>query len=138
MEHLGEQQGELVAAEPRRRVGAAQALVQAPGDLDEHRVAGRMSVLGVDPPEVLEVDGDDAHHVAFGVALEQRSLDAVDEEHAVGELRERVVKGAIGKLALERGEPDQPVVKAAALDRSGRPGSQAPGGADRRRADSRA
>ena len=76
-----------------------------------------MSVLGVDPPEVLEIDGDDAHHVALGVAFEQRALDAVDEEHAVGELRERIVERAIGELALERGEPEQRVVEAAALDR---------------------
>ena len=119
VEHLGQEQGEFVATEPRRGIGAAQALVQAVRDLDEHRVAGRVSVLGVDPPEVLEVDGDDAHDVAFGVALEQRALDAVDEEDAVGELGERVVKGAIGELALERGEPQQRIVQAAAFDGQG-------------------
>ena len=37
MQHLGEQQRELVAAEPRCGVGAAEALVQAPGDLDRAR-----------------------------------------------------------------------------------------------------
>ncbi len=115
VEYLRKQQGERIAAEPRRRVRAAQALVQASRDLDEHRVSDRMSVLGVDPPEVLEVNGDDAHHVAFGVAFEQRALDAVDEEDTVGELRQRVVKGAIRKLALERGKAHQLFVKAAAF-----------------------
>ena len=36
---------------------------------------------------------------------------------AVGELRERVVEGSISELALKRGEPHQPVMEAAALDR---------------------
>ena len=78
-----------------------------------------MAVLLVDPPEVLEVDVDDAHHVPLRIALEQRALDPVDEEHAVGELGQRVVEGTIRQLVLERGQSQQPVVEAAALDGEG-------------------
>ena len=108
-----------MAAKSSGRVGAAQALVQPSGDLDEDRIAGRVSMLGVDSPEVLEFHRDHAHHVALPISLGERSLDAVDEQHAVGELGERVVKRAIGKLALKSGEPEQPLVQAASLDGHG-------------------
>ena len=124
LEHLGEEQGEFVATESSGGVGAAQALVEASGDLDEDCVAGRMSVFGVDPPEVLEVDRDDADHMALRVTLDECSLDAINEEHAIGELGERVVKRAIGKLALESGEPEEPLMQAASLDRQSDDGRQ--------------
>ena len=116
MEHLGKEQREFITTEPGSGVGPAEALVEAMRHLDEHRVSGGMSALGIDPPEVLEVDGDDAHDMTLGVALEQRPLNAVDEQHAIGELRERVVEGTIGELTLECGEPDERLVEAAALD----------------------
>ena len=95
MQHFGQEQRELVAAEPGSSVGPAQALVEPAGDLDEHGVPGGVAVLGVDAPEVLEIDGDDAHDMALRVAFEEGSLHAVDEEDAVGELRERIVEGSI-------------------------------------------
>jgi hypothetical protein len=110
MQHFGEQQCELVATEPGGHIGPAQALVQPVSDLDEDGVTRGTAVFGVDAPEVLEVDRDDTHHIALRVAFEKRALHAVEEEGAVGELCERIVERAVGQLALERGEPYQPVV----------------------------
>ena len=64
------------------------------------------------------------HRVALRVTLDECSLDAIDEKHAVGELGERVVKRAIGELALESGEPEEPFMQAASLDRQGDDGRQ--------------
>src|SRR6202035_5848034 len=72
-----------------------------------------------DAPEVLEIDGDDAHQLPLRVTLEQGSLDAIDEEQPVGKLGQRIVKRTVGELGLERTEREQRVMEAAALDRQG-------------------
>ena len=117
MEHLGQQQCELVAAETRGGVGSTQALVQPAADLDEHRIARGVSVLGVDPAEIREVDVDDADDVALRVAFEQRALDPVDEQSRIGEMGERIVEGAVRELVLQRRQPQERVVQPASLDR---------------------
>ena len=56
----GEEQRELVAAEPERLA----ALAKAGRDLSEHLVAGRVAVLVVDPLEVVDVEEADGHEPA--------------------------------------------------------------------------
>ena len=78
-----------------------------------------MTVLRVDAAESVQVRVQDGHHVALLVAVQQRLLDAVDEEHAVGQLGERIVEGAVGELGLQRGDAHQRVVQPAALQGHG-------------------
>ncbi len=117
MQHFRQKHRELIATQPGSGIGTAQAFLQPASDLDQHGVTGRTPELGVDPAEVGEIDGDDADHVALRVTLEQRSLHPIDEQRRIGEMRERIVEGAVGKLVLQCGEPQQRVVQTAPIDR---------------------
>ena len=61
-----------------------------------------MAVLCVDAAEPVEVDVQDRDQVSLRIAMEQRLFDAINEQHSVGELGERVVEGAVGELTLQR------------------------------------
>ena len=54
-----DQDGELVSAEARGRVGRAHGLEQASGDLPQHLVARGVAEAVVDRLEVVEVEEDD-------------------------------------------------------------------------------
>ena len=107
---------------PPRRVAvsqAADAAVQAPRDLLQHRVALGVAERVVDVLEVVEVEEDHRERRAAAPAARQRLLDAVAQQHAVREAGERVVAGLVQQPALERlAVADVAGVQDDALDRA--------------------
>ena len=109
---LLQQQPELVAAEAGDRVGRADRFAQACGDADQQVVAGLVAERVVDLLEVVDVDEQDRGERA-GVPADalERLLEAVGEQHAVGQAGERIVQRAVLHrvlcvLALDRVRED--------------------------------
>ena len=75
-----EQQQELVAADARQHVAAAQPLGDALGDLQEQRVADGVAVVVVDVLEIVQVDEGERKPV---LRLAQNEVDALADENAV-------------------------------------------------------
>ena len=92
---LLDQDGELVAAEARDRVGRAQAGLEAGRDRLEELVAGPVAERVVDRLEVVDVDEEDADRVAASRGAADCEREAVEEEGAVGHAGERVVEGLV-------------------------------------------
>ena len=99
--HVLEQDRELVAAEARRGVAGPELVAQPVGRGHEQLVAGGVAEAVVDRLEPVEVED---HHrerpLAPGEAGD-RVVDAVGEQGAVGQLRQRVVERPVAELALE-------------------------------------
>ena len=87
-----EQHGELVAAEAGHRVAVPGRLDQALRAPVQHAVADGVAVGVVDALEVVEVDEDHGDAAAVPLAHGHGMLDAVAEQRAVGEERQRVVQ----------------------------------------------
>ena len=84
---VGEQHGELVAAEPRGGVGLAQARGDAPRDAAQQAVADRVAERVVDRLEAVEVDEEHRELLAAAPRRGDRLGEPVVEERAVGEAR---------------------------------------------------
>ncbi len=95
-----EQHGELVAAEARDRVAVAGRLDQALGAAVQHAVAGRMAIGVIDALEVVEVHEQDRDATPVAPADGDRVLEAVPEQRAVGQQRQRVVQREALELLL--------------------------------------
>ena len=93
-----QQDRELVAAEAGDGVGGANRDPEAPCDLLQDLVAGRVAEAGL---EVVEVDEDDGDVREATLRPHQRVLDTVGEERAVREVGDRVVEGLVCELLLE-------------------------------------
>ena len=100
--HPVEQHGELVAAEPRHRVRRTDGGRQPLRHLPQHAIAGRVAQAVVDRLEVVQVDEHHRHRRCRSLRADERVLDAVREERAVGEVRDRIVERLVGELILER------------------------------------
>ena len=98
---LGHEHGELVAAEPGDRVVLAQSLSEAPSDLSQHLVAGRVAERVVDLLEPIQVHYEHGQLTAALLRLGDRLSDALVKEGAIGEPGERVVQGVIANLPLD-------------------------------------
>ena len=97
-----EQDGELVAAQPRQRVARPQAALQPPRGADQQLVAGLVSQAVVDRLEAIEIE---VQHREQRIAQHppramKQVLQAIDEQRAVREIRERIVEGAVLQLLL--------------------------------------
>ena len=99
--HVLEQDRELVAAESRGGVAAAQAVVDALGDRHEQVIAGGVAEAVVDRLEVVHVEEEHGDPARLAHPAGKRVLDAIREQRTVGKARERVVEGAVGELILE-------------------------------------
>jgi len=97
-----EQDGELVAAQPRGEVVLAHAGGDPLGDLDEQLVTGAVPEAVVDRLEVVQVEHQDGRGrpAAVGDGL----VDAADQQRAVGQSGERVVRGVMAQPLLELAE----------------------------------
>ena len=84
-----EQDGELVAAKPGRKVRAPDHTGEAIGDRHKEAVPGCMSLRIVDDLEVVEVQEE--HDRAF--APSETLFDCLGEEDPVREARQRIVVG---------------------------------------------
>ena len=96
-----EEDGELVATEPRDRVARADRSLEAAPDFLKDRVAGRMAEAVVDGLEVVEVDEHDSDRRAAATRALDGVVDSVGEQRAVGEARHGVVERLVGELILE-------------------------------------
>ena len=97
--HLGHDDGELVAAQARDRVGLARAAAQALADQFQQLVADRMAERVVDALELVEIEAE--HRQAFAAfdAFEL-VLQRLAQQHAVWQVGQRVVARHVGDLAL--------------------------------------
>ena len=93
-----EQQCELVTAEPCHRVALTHAAAESLGDVDQHGVAGRVTEAVVDGLEPVEVDEQQRDAGAAAPRHLQCVLDAVEQQAAVGKVREQVVAGEVGHV----------------------------------------
>ena len=92
---------ELVAAEPGHGVAGSDGFDEAPCDLVQEHVAGRVAETVVDGLETVEVqEQHDGAGGGAGVAM-QGVLDAVDEQRTVGEIGETVVERLMGERRLD-------------------------------------
>ena len=96
---LGEvldQDRELVAAQPRDRVGLAQAVAEPLRHDRQQAVAGAMAEAIVDRLEAVEVEDHDREQALVAPRPGQRALEAVLEQRAVGEARSARRTGPAG------------------------------------------
>jgi hypothetical protein len=96
-----EQDGEFVAAEPGHRVAPAHRVLQPGGDLAQEGVTRGMAERVVDRLEVVEVDGQHGERRSRPARPAQGMLEAVGEQGAIGQARERIVEGLMGEGSLE-------------------------------------
>ena len=85
----GEEDGELVPAEPERLA----ALAESGRQLRQHLVAAGMAVAVVDPLEVVDVDQADAERIALLARVGELALEPIVEMAVVAESRKRVGQG---------------------------------------------
>ena len=91
------QHGELVAAEAGQGVDGAQRPAQPMGHTLEEPVAHLVAEAVVDELEAVEVEEHERHAVVLALGPAQRQLQAVHEQHAVGEPGELVVHRSVGQ-----------------------------------------
>ena len=97
-----EQHRELVAAETGHRVVGAQARFQPPRHFHEEVVAGREAQGLVDRLEPVDVEEEHRERPSRALStLEQRALQAVEEQAPVGEAGEAVVQRRVQQLVLQ-------------------------------------
>ena len=102
---VGEQHGELVAAEPGDRVGGRERALQPPAHLDEQAVAVVVAESVVDLLELVEVHDDERHRFGRARRALQRLAQPVVEQRAVGQTGQPVVQ----RLAAQDLGGDDPV-----------------------------
>ena len=91
---------EFVAAHPRDGVGVADQGAQPLGDDLQQLVAGRMAERIVDGLELIEIEVVNRHHLLAMNALAQRLFEPLVQQHAIGEIGQRVVVRHIFDLDL--------------------------------------
>ena len=96
-----DQDGELVAAQPRHRVGAPGAGQEPLGRRDEQPVALGVAQAVVHGLEVVEVEEQHRHRRAAPLRQRQRVAHPVAEQRPVGEPGERVVERLVDELLLQ-------------------------------------
>ena len=91
---------ELVAAEPRNGVADADDLADALGGLTKQHITGLVTEAVVHHLEVVEVEEQHRERAAPPADEVDRVLGAVEEEHAIREVGERVVGGLVRELGF--------------------------------------
>ena len=99
---------ELVAAQARHGVRRAHRVVQARADLDEQLVARLMAERVVDRLELVDVEQQHGDGRLEALGAREGLLDAVEEQRAVRQARQRVVQRLVAHhrlraLAVQRG-----------------------------------
>ena len=97
---------ELVAAEPRHQVVAAQRVRQPQRDVADQFVADRMAERVVDVLEMVEVDIEHRGRRRAGAHLFDHRLQPLAEENAVGQAAERIVHGKMAQPRFAGGDGD--------------------------------
>jgi len=79
-----EQDGELVAAEPRDGIAGPDARLEALAECHQQLIANLVAEGVVDVLEAVQIQEHDGHADFVPARASQRVLDAVHKEHAVG------------------------------------------------------
>jgi len=96
--HLLDQDRELVAAQPRDRVGRSHALRDPLGGKRQQPVTGAVSEAVVDGLEPVEITEQDTGLMTRPVGARQRVSQPVKQERPVRQPRERVVEGLMQRV----------------------------------------
>ncbi len=99
--HLGEEDGELVAAEPCHQVRLADALLQRCGDLLQQGVAGVVAQGVVDGLEAVQVDIEHRQRLSVAPRQGDALVAVLGEEAPVRQARQGVVVGELMDLRFE-------------------------------------
>ena len=92
---------ELIAAEPRDRVGSPHAVAESLTDGDQKLIAGSMAEGIVDVLEVIDVEQKHREGLAAGALRRvERVRDTIEEQRAVRKSGQRIVKRIVDELAL--------------------------------------
>ena len=115
-----EQDGELVAAEPRRKLPGRTLPRSRSAKRDEELVSGGVAEVVVDRLEAVEVDEEHHRLGSFGRCTLERLVHAAVEQATVREAGERVVEGLVPELGLEVGELGQRLLELLVLEQQRR------------------
>src|SRR5712664_928067 len=97
--HVLEQDGELVAAEPRHRIAGAQRGLEPAAHLDEELVSEHVAEAVVDHLEAVDVQHQHREAGLVPPLLQREAvLEAVEEERAVGQAGEGIVERVVEQL----------------------------------------
>ena len=97
-----DQDGELVAAEAGRRLGAAQALADALRGLDQEPVAGEVAEAVVHELELVDVEEEHRDLAVGPLRPRERVVESIDEEGAIREARERIGQRLADRVGRSR------------------------------------
>ncbi len=95
----GHQQHELIAADACDRIGGTYQSRQAAGDLLQELIAGCMSQGIVHEFEAVEIAHHQRERPPIAVGPRHRLRQTIIEEYAIGQPRERIVRGEMPQLA---------------------------------------
>jgi hypothetical protein len=98
---LGEQDGELVAAQAGEHVGLAEPVLQRDADDADQLVARAVARGVVVELEVVEVEDQERDLLAIALAEREHALEVLEEAAPVEQVGDRVVVGEVVELALE-------------------------------------
>src|SRR5262249_42583916 len=116
---VGDEDGELVAAEPRRQVGRTEVLADSLADGRQEGVARRVAERVVDELEVIEVQEDHRRDAARWIRRREAPPEPLREQRAVRKTRERVVVRLVPQLFLELRERGERLLQLAVLEGNG-------------------
>ena len=108
------QHRELVAAHARERVAGREQRRETLGQLGQQLVAAIVAEPVVDDLEAVDAEPEHGDGAAVAGGERERVVDAVDEQRAVRQPRQRVVQRAVLGLLFEGHDPPQRVVEASA------------------------
>ena len=91
-----QQHRELVAAQTRDGVRRAQGVAQPRRHFLQHQIAGVMPEGVVDLLEAVEIDQQHRQALVIAMRAQDRLLQSIEEQRAVGKIGQRVVIGEIG------------------------------------------
>ena len=94
------QHDELVATEPGDRVGRPQRRLDAPRHVDQHDVTGIVAERVVDRLEVVDIEEQHPYDRRLPCRTGQCQADVVEQQRAVRQTGQRLVRGAVGELQL--------------------------------------
>ena len=97
-----EQDNELVTTETGERVARPHGTAQAVPNDAQQLVAHLVAQVVVDQLEAVDVAEEHCDLAAGPIRLEQRVVEMVEKEPAVGQTGQRVLEGVPGQLFLER------------------------------------
>ena len=95
-----QQHRELVATQPRHRIGRPQGAAQPHRHFLQHLIAGVVAERVVDFLEAVEIDQQHGEAALIAMRSQDRLLQPVLEQRAIGQIGQRIVIGEIGNALI--------------------------------------